>query len=129
MLCSSWLSSGGAPKQCSSCTEAEPRVLQELRGWQLEDIDCDFVRGSVVDWLSLRSLASSFDETWRLRTAPPTQLCPARTELRSAAGGIRSTGQLAARQHDWDGEVGFNSGRAGHDLQFGLRGWGRRWID
>ncbi|CAE7943046.1 unnamed protein product [Symbiodinium necroappetens] len=84
----------------SKC-DAEPWILQQLRSWNLEDMDCGSIRSLVVDWTRLQQSAADFNRAWALNAPPPRERCPQRT-LRPAA--------LSYRQHQpkphWAGEVG-----------------------
>ncbi|CAE7767436.1 unnamed protein product [Symbiodinium pilosum] len=44
----------------------EPWILEELRSWTLEDMDCGSIQSSVVDWPELQQLAVKFNGAWAL---------------------------------------------------------------
>ncbi|CAJ1343774.1 unnamed protein product [Effrenium voratum] len=69
---------------------AEPWILQQLRGWQLEDFDCSQSRGGVADWRALQQSAAEFNAAWSLRSPPPLKLCP----RRKASSARRWSGNL-----------------------------------
>lgn len=71
---------------------SEHWIVPQVSKLWLEDIDCDVVRSSLVDWKSLRSQVNTFDLAWPAGGPPPSSLCKPQP-----LGGKRAlAGELAA---------------------------------
>eukprot|EP00927_Polykrikos_kofoidii_P046793 TRINITY_DN40926_c0_g1_i1.p1 TRINITY_DN40926_c0_g1~~TRINITY_DN40926_c0_g1_i1.p1 ORF type:complete len:790 (-),score=113.16 TRINITY_DN40926_c0_g1_i1:137-2506(-) len=59
----------------STAFALSPPVLQFLPPTELRDVDCDSVRGTLVDWTRLKALVKAVDKQWQNYREIPQQAC------------------------------------------------------